>query len=521
MRSLSPEALRLLSTLPGLPPPDEPGCALAVYLDGHLVHAGCHGLASLEHRVPISPVTLFDIASVSKQFCAAAVLLLAQEGRVDLDADLRTTLFPELRLEVPVTARQCLHHTAGLRDYFALLDLAGRDEDSLQDDDDVVALVARQTGTSFPPGSRHLYSNSGYVLLSALVKRVSGLSLRDYTTEHMFAPLGMSSTHFRDDTTRVVPHRATGYENRDPGWAIADAPFGVVGDGGLLTSITDLARWTAFLDSGEMLGVPLRDALLERAWLADGTRHDYACGVEHSRHRGVDLVGHGGNFVGFRAEHIRAPEHGVGIAVLGNRSDLMPNVLARRVLDVVLEHLGVELEQPPTVPGQRTGGGPLRLGLWRDPDTGLYARTRDGDDGTQLEALGLTLTVREDDGRLRLDGVPFPLEAETDGDRLGLALDGERHGLPVYRAVTAATSADGAAGVFRSEELDVEAHLEVGEHGLLLRVGNADPRLLLPGTDDEVWHSAVTARLVRKGDRVVALVMSNGRALGIRFDRVG
>lgn len=152
MDTLPSEVRARLATLSGLPPAEEPGCALGVWIEGALVHAAGHGLASLEHRVPISPYTLFDIASVSKQFCAAAVLQLVLEEEVDLDADLRTTVFPELRLEVPVTVRQCLHHTAGLRDYFSLLDLAARDQRTLPDDDAVVALVARQRGTSFPPG---------------------------------------------------------------------------------------------------------------------------------------------------------------------------------------------------------------------------------------------------------------------------------------------------------------------------------------------------------------------------------
>lgn len=521
-RSLPADVTSRLTALAGLPPSDGPGCALGVYLDGQLVHGAGYGLASLEHQVPISPHTLFDIASVSKQLCAAAVLLLAQQGVVDLDADLRTTVFPELVLDVPVTARQCLHHTSGLRDYFSLLELAGRDEDTLRDDDDVVALVARQRGTSFAPGSRHLYSNSGYVLLSALVKRVSGQTLREFTAEHVFTPLGMTSTQFRDDVGEVVPHRATGYESRDGDWRISDAPFGVVGDGGLLTSLTDLARWTAFLDTGEVLGAPLRDALHERGVLFDGTSCDYAGGLLHSRHRGVPLVGHGGSFVGFRAHHVRAPEHGVAVAVLGNRSDLVPQRLALQALEVVLEHLGVELDDVPALPEQRAAQQALRLGLWRDASSGLYALTRrDGAGATHLEALGLTLTVREEGGRLHLDGAPLALEAECDGEELALVLGGRRDGLPSYRAVSAGASVDGAAGVFRSEELDAQAQVEPTAEGLRIRVGDADPVLLRPGVDEEVWDPRLTVRLVREAGRVSALEASNGRALGVRFDRVG
>ncbi|MCA1710581.1 MAG: beta-lactamase family protein [Actinobacteria bacterium] len=518
---LPPVVADRLMRLDGLPAPDGPGCALGIYLDGQLVHASCHGLASVEQAVPLSPHSLFDVASVSKQFCAAAVLQLSLEGRIDLDADLRTSLFPELRLQVPVTARQCLHHTAGLRDYFSLLELAGRSAAELPDDDAVVALVARQRDTSFAPGSRHLYSNSGYVLLSALVKRATGQTLRDYTAAAIFGPLGMTATHFRDDVAEVVRGRATGHERgREGRWRLADAPFGVVGDGGLLTNLVDLGRWAAFLGTGEVLGVVLRDALLERIRLTDGTALDYARGLQHRRRRGVDLVEHGGSFVGFRAHLVQAPEQGCVVAVLGNRADLAPQRLALAALDIVLEHRGAELDDDEPVVPPHAADEPARLGLWRDPESGLYASTVERGGVLRIQALGLDLATQQIDGRLQLQDAPLPLEVNVSSTRLEFSLSGRTQGLPAYEPVQPTAETAGVAGGYRSDELEVEARVEQTPEGLLMTLGSAEPQQLHAAVDDELWCSSATVRVRRVHEQVVALELSNGRALRVRFDRV-
>ncbi|HVE97617.1 MAG TPA: serine hydrolase domain-containing protein [Mycobacteriales bacterium] len=522
--TLPAEVHARLGALPGLPAADEPGLALGVYVDGRLVHGTGHGLASLEHGVPISPYSLFDIASVSKQFTAACVLQLALANRVDLDADLRTTHFPELSLEVPITARQCIHHTAGVRDFFSLLDLAGRGEHDVPDNEAVIAFLARQRRTSFPPGERHLYSNSGYILLAEIVHRVTGSTLREYAHEAIFTPLGMTSTHFRDDAAEVVRGRANGHAKRETGgWLLSDAPFGVVGDGGLLTNLVDLARWVDFLQTGCVLGQPLRDAMHVRAVLADGTEHEYAGGLDHQVHRGVDTVGHGGAFVGFRAHLLRAPAHGVAVAVLGNRADLSAQPIALDALWVVLNHLGVELEpvDAASPDAEGTPVEPLRLGLWRDPETMQYARTVDVEGQPHLEALGFSLVARPAAGCHVLEGLPLPLAAKVDDERLVLLLAGRAGVLPAYDAVTPTPIPSGLPGTYRSDELEVDAVVLEADGAVEVRVGRKpDPVELLPGIDGEVWHKEATLRVVRAGDGIAALEVSNGRAVGVRFDRV-
>ena len=190
--------------------PDAPGCAVGVYRDGRIQYARGYGLADLEHRVPITPATVFDIGSTSKQFTAATILLLEQEGKLSLDDDVRRFL-PELpAYERPITIRHLLHHTSGLRDYIGLLRLAGVRTDDVATADDALQMLVRQRALNFAPGDEHLYSNSGYFLLSLIVERAAGRSLRDEARDRIFAPLGMTRTAYLGSYHDVVPDRAIG-----------------------------------------------------------------------------------------------------------------------------------------------------------------------------------------------------------------------------------------------------------------------------------------------------------------------
>ncbi|MGH9381900.1 MAG: serine hydrolase domain-containing protein, partial [Thermoanaerobaculia bacterium] len=224
---------------------DSPGCALGVVRDGELVYARGYGMANLEHGVPITPGTVFDIGSTSKQFAATATVLLAEEGRLSLDDEVRKWI-PELRdYGAPLTIRHLLHHTSGLRDYLTLMSLVGTSFDGLTTDDDALDIIARQRELNFPPGSEHLYSNSGYFLLSQIIERASGQSLREYAGTRIFEPLGMDDTHFHDDHTHVVPRRATAYAplSEDGAFRIDMSLFEQTGDGAVYTTIDDLVRW--------------------------------------------------------------------------------------------------------------------------------------------------------------------------------------------------------------------------------------------------------------------------------------
>jgi CubicO group peptidase (beta-lactamase class C family) len=208
-----------------------PGHAAGVYRGGVLVAHAAAGCAVIEHDVPIGAGTVFDIASASKQFTAACLLLLQRDGMLSLDEDVHRYL-PELLLPVPVTLRQCLSHTSGLREYYSLCELAGVPEAGM-DEARLMGLLAGQTSLNFPPGTGWSYSNSGFVLAAAALRRVSGRSLAEFAADRVFGPLGMRATRFRDDLALPVPGLATGYTPAPGGgWHRADITEETVGDGG-------------------------------------------------------------------------------------------------------------------------------------------------------------------------------------------------------------------------------------------------------------------------------------------------
>jgi CubicO group peptidase (beta-lactamase class C family) len=195
-----------------------PGCALSVIKDGQIVYKRGYGMADLDHDIPISSETVFHVASISKQFTAASIVLLAQQGKISLDDDVHKYITELPDFGVPITIRELIYHTSGLRDQWELLGLAGwRYSLDLITDDDVLELVSRQKELNFKPGEQHVYCNTGYTLLAQIVKRVSGESLREFTAQHIFIPLDMRNTHFRDDHAEIVKHIAYGYIDGDGG----------------------------------------------------------------------------------------------------------------------------------------------------------------------------------------------------------------------------------------------------------------------------------------------------------------
>ena len=224
---------------------DSPGCALSVIKDGHIVYKHGYGMANLDHNVTITPSTVFHVASMSKQFTAASILLLAQQGKLSLDDDVRKYV-PELPdFGSRITIRHLIHHTSGLRDQWDLLELAGwRYSLDLITDEDVMSVITRQKDLNFKPGEKHVYCNTGYTLLAIIVKRVSGMSFREFTTKNIFDPLGMANTHFRDDHAEIVKGNAYGYEaEKGKSFRLSLTNFDTVGATSLHTTVEDLALW--------------------------------------------------------------------------------------------------------------------------------------------------------------------------------------------------------------------------------------------------------------------------------------
>jgi CubicO group peptidase (beta-lactamase class C family) len=317
--------------------PTSPGCAIAVMQGGKIVYEHGYGMADLDHDIPITPDTVFHVASVSKQFTAGSILLLAAEGKLNVDDPVRKYLPEVPDFGTPVTLRQLANHTSGMRDQWNLLQLAGwRYSLDLITDEDVMSVIARQKGLNFKPGSEYLYSNAGFTLLAQVVKKVSGKSIREFTTERIFTPLGMSRTHFRDDHAEIVKGMAYGYVPKNGTFALANTQFDTTGATSLLTTVRDLVKWDENFYAPKVGTAAIWAQAQQSAVLTSGAKTGYGFGLWAGDYRGQPFVYHSGSDAGYRADLIRFPKQHFSVAALCNLSTSAPGNLTRGIADIYL-----------------------------------------------------------------------------------------------------------------------------------------------------------------------------------------
>ena len=357
--------------------PGSPGCAVGVYRNGRVIYAKGYGLANIEEDVPITPETVFDIGSTSKQFTAASILLLEKAGKLSVDDDVRKYIpeLPDYGQEITIV--HLLNHTSGLRDYLTLMDLAGINLESVTTDEDALELITRQKALNFAPGSDWLYSNTGFFLLSIIVKRVSGKTLQEFAAENIFHPLGMSHTRYRDDHAALIPNRAMAYDPKEiaDGYKLNVSYFEQTGDGAVHTSVEDLVKWDENFYSGQVGGQDFLAELQEPGKLNSGKTLDYAKGLFIADYRGLHSVSHGGAWGGYRAELLRFPEQHFSAACLCNRGDANPSRRARQVADIYLGSLMKPKDEKKYAKNEREKSEKRDISLSTEqlqPDTGDY-----------------------------------------------------------------------------------------------------------------------------------------------------
>jgi CubicO group peptidase (beta-lactamase class C family) len=320
--------------------PNSPGAVISVVQNGKIIYSQGYGAANLEYGVPNTPATVFHLASVSKQFTAFAIYLLAQDGKLSLDDDVRKYV-PKLHdFGKVITIRQLLHHTSGVRDQWNLLALAGWRLDDEITDDDVARLLFQQTELNFAPGDQFLYSNSGYTLLAMVVKQVSGKTLPEFARERIFDPLGMSHTHFPDNYGIVVKDRAYSYGRRPDGkYQYVALTYSTVGPSSLFSTVGDLARWDENFYTGEVGGPALLAQMQEKGKLNTGKEINYASGLSIGKYRGLGTVEHAGGDAAYRTNILRFSDQHFSAVVLANAGDLNPTALSFRIADIYLKDL--------------------------------------------------------------------------------------------------------------------------------------------------------------------------------------
>ena len=504
---------------------DTPGCAVGVGVDGRPVVARAYGLANLEHGVPIRAGTIFEAASVSKQFTAASMALLVQDGQLSLDDPVRKFLPEVPEFGQGVTIRHLLSHTSGLRSQWPLLTLMGRPLGSaVHTTEEILYLVSRQKRLNFAPGDEFVYNNTGYTLLGAIVRRVTGQSLAEFSDARLFKPLGMRYTQWRSDHTAIVRGRATAYSVDRDGTFHTAMPFtNVYGNGGLLTTVGDLLLWNANLDVPRVGGRPMVEQLETPSRLNDGFVNDYGQGLFVSQYRGLREIGHGGSTGGYGAFVARFPDQRVSISVLCNLDSINPDGLAHQVADIVMAGRFRDRPLPPAI---RLSPDLLRAraGVYRSPDT----------DGI--------LRIAFDKDRLRADGSELvPVASDRCRDAAGqteytFSSSGDQGQMRVRQATAGSRPVEFVAaapytptrqqiaefaGAYYSDELDVMYLVQLDSAGLVVR-HRPEPGIVVEPvyTDAFDLGGGRVIRFTRGGaSRVDGFEISADRVRHLRFVR--
>jgi CubicO group peptidase (beta-lactamase class C family) len=471
-----------------------PGCAVGVAIDGKRVVIKGYGSADLEHDVPIGEETIFEAGSVSKQFTAAAVLLLARDGKLSIDDPVRKYI-PELpAYPTEITIRHMLTHTSGLRDWGSVESIAGWPRTSrVYTHAHVLDIISRQQSLNFTPGTQWSYSNTGFNLAAVIVSRVSGVPFADFVRERIFKPRGMTHTSWRDDYTRIVKGRAIAYEERG-GAFHTEMPFeNVFGNAGLLTTVGDLLKWNENFTTPVVGDRAFVEEQQRPGKFNDGRPHIYAFGLYIRNYRGVREVSHSGSTAGYRAFLARYPEQHLSVAVLCNVASANGTTLARQVADI---YLGDRLASP-TSPASTTEQ--------LDAAPGLYRSTLTGDTiGGERTQLGSRIWT-------------FDARGATATNEHGVKEFYER----VERAKPTPQDLQAYAGVYESGEAETVLTAAIADGKLVLK-RRPDTRIALTPLYTDAFNGPEIGTLIFRRDgsgRVNVLSVVQERVWDLRFTK--
>jgi CubicO group peptidase (beta-lactamase class C family) len=506
--------------------PGAPGCALGVAREGRVILERAWGLADLERGVANTPATIFEAGSVSKQFTAAAILLLAREGRLSLDDDVRRWM-PELPdYGSRVTLRHLLHHTSGLRDWGSVSGIAGwpRNTRALSHAH-VLAIISRVRELNFPPGTEYDYSNTNYNLLAMVAERASGGPFPAFTRRRLFEPLGMTSTSWRDDAMRLVPNRALSYSRAGTAWRGERAVENIFGNCCLLTTVGDLLTWNAAFDSTRLGGAGFREEQERQGVLTNGRRISYAAGLVVGADRGQPSVSHGGATSGYRAYAVRYPEARLSIAVLCNAGTANVASLSNAV---AAAFIGFGSDSAPVPPAQASvppGAIADKAGLYRNRRNMIAQRfvVRNGrletEGGIELIPQSATVFAAATSGnRVHFDARPdghYDLRVATPA---GDTVPGDF----VEEADTSRAALDAFVGTYHSDEADATVTIEADSAGALTvrRAPDTPARLQAVYRDGFRSPAGILVFTRDPAGRVTGMLLTAPRVRNLRFRRM-
>ncbi|MSR01533.1 MAG: class A beta-lactamase-related serine hydrolase [Gemmatimonadetes bacterium] len=532
------QAARVDSVFRAFDRTDSPGCALGVYQDGAIRYARGYGLASLEYSVPLSPRTVLDVGSISKQFTAMAMLILEKDGKLSLDDPIRK-LYPEMPAYADrITWRRALSQTSGLRDLWSMWGQTGRT--FAGDTVDALNVIFHSAEPNYEPGERYLYTNTGWILAAQAVYRLTGKTLAQFAEERIFTPLGMRDTRFLVDRAAIIPNLAESYSFREKSYRVQRNPYdgAIMGAGGIHTTVEDFGRWLNNYDAATVGGRDVVTTMTTATKLNDGSPATsapglaYAVGLTVGTARGLRVVSHGGSWGGFRGHFLRFPDQHFAVATFCNLTTSGPDSLAQKVAAIYLS----DRMQPDTVGAwaealagaPRVGVPPAELrrlaGVWRNVERGEVRRTRMT--GDTLVSVGQTPTpyVPLGGDRFRTEGgteVRFEGEGPTPTRMVVRNAGG-----PVTFARADTVALDSLklaeyAGDYRSDEVEVTHTWKVEKGKLAAYAGYRRLGVLEPSYQDGFTQGGSVIDVVRdRKGRITGFLVESGRVRHLRFTRV-
>jgi CubicO group peptidase (beta-lactamase class C family) len=524
---------------------DSPGCGVGVQRNGAMLFERGYGMANLERKIPISPATIFDPASIAKPFTALSIMLLAEQGKLSLDDEVWKHVPEWVNRQDRVTIRHLLAHTAGLRDAFLLIELAPPPAPDVDINEHILRTLARQRGLNFAPSTEFSYNNGGYNLLGSIVAGVSGQSFREFATAHILRPLGMTQSSCRGGSVAISLDHALGYQGDERVFHLARDggvdTSAIVGNSGLFTTVADLLRFAQNFGDAR---VGRRDLLVEMqtpAALGDNGTSPYGLGLEVGDDRGLKTVGHGGGDRGIAAYVIRYPSHDLSVAVLCNLDNLNARVgtLARQVAAVYLP----ARSDPVTHGVARLTGGPAltsaelasKAGLYQDLATDTYGRVyvRDGKLWASMDAgegPADSVELRPiDSNRFSIPGAPVVAEfmAPTNGRPRQIRVTGAGPKPLVSAQIIEGFAPTAAqlreyAGPYANADLDVTYNIVARASGLVIQIPGRAEIPLKPVFPNAFYGSLVD--LIKfsgaPGRQATGFTVNRASVRNLRFERV-
>lgn len=519
---------------------DSPGCALGVYQDGNILYARGYGMASLEHGVALSPRSVLDVGSISKQFTAMVMLILQKEGKLSLDDPIRKYI-PEMPAYADkITLRRALSQTSGLRDLYVMMGQTGRT--FAGDTIDALRVITHSAEPNYEPGARYLYTNSGWILAAQIVYRLTGKTLAQFAEERIFAPLGMNDTRILADANTIIPNGAEGYAPRQGGgFRLARSTYdgAIMGAGAVHTSVEDFGRWLNNYDLATVGGRDIIETMTTATMLNDGTparsgpNQAYAIGLNVGTMRGLKVVSHGGSWAGYRGHFLRFPDQHFAVSTFCNLTTSGPDSLARKVAGIYLADRmqpdsatawTVALAGEPRV-DVPTASLRALAGVWRNVERGEVRRMRivgdtlftfGGGERTRIVPLGGGRFRAEAGAELRFEGdqaSPSRMIVRTTGDTA-------TYTRADTVALTLAKLAE-YAGDYHSNEVEATHSWRVEKGQLVLYANDRRLGVLEPTYKDGFLRGGNVIDVQRdaKG-RITGFLVEAGRVRHLRFTRV-